>query len=84
MLPLLRLQQVGQAPPHADGVPLQVLPRHDVQDGESDGARDRVPAKLIWTSAEGRVRAEPGPMWAEPGPMWAESAPAWAVLVLPC
>lgn len=46
MLPFLRLQQVRQAPPDPDGVPLQVLSGHDVQDGESDGARDRVPAEL--------------------------------------
>lgn len=32
--------------PHADRVPLQVLFHDDVQDGESDGARHRVTAKL--------------------------------------
>lgn len=46
VLPLQPLQEVGEAPPHADGVPLQVLLGEHVQDGESDGARHRVAAEL--------------------------------------
>lgn len=46
MFPFLLLQELGQVPAHPGGVPLQVLLLDDVEDGEPDGARHRVPAKL--------------------------------------
>lgn len=58
MLPFLLLQPSRQVSAHTRRVSLQVLFCEDVEDGEPDGARHRVPAKLSDSKDEGGVRAE--------------------------